>query len=181
MTAKRKRAGAAKQTGQPAKKRISKRSARSSTPVEEPEVDPMSDTGDYTEVVKVHHGWSVIELDYLFVLIKRKLKEVKMTLTPKDFGSIAESMEEVFSGKSIQEGDEMVARLKDGVYPPTVAGSSFPYKIRTAAALHSYAMHKGCANRPTYDKMYEELKARNFEDSDTEEEEDQGEEGDYSK
>ncbi|KAF8856432.1 hypothetical protein BDZ45DRAFT_745477 [Acephala macrosclerotiorum] len=83
-----------------------------------------------------------------------------------------------------------------GSFPPAASIEKVPPKATIEALMasanaafpipahgrreHSYAMYKGCANRPTYDKMYEELKARNFEDSDGEEEEKNVEEEDYS-
>ncbi|KAF8848568.1 hypothetical protein BDZ45DRAFT_268471 [Acephala macrosclerotiorum] len=80
-----------------------------------------------SEVMEVHPGWSSNEHEYLFDLVKRKLKEVEMNLTPKNFDPIADSMENVCSSKMIQEGDEMVAtRFKHYIFsaaaPPDFPG-----------------------------------------------------------
>ncbi|CZR57646.1 uncharacterized protein PAC_07535 [Phialocephala subalpina] len=179
MPAKRKRVGAAKGGGRPVKKAAPKRPAREPTPLEEPHEEVASDTGDPTEVAKVDSGWSMIEHNYLFDLVKHKLKQEKRQLKVPDFGSIADQMDIVFGGKTIQEGDAIaVTKFKNGVQIPVVAGSEFPYKVRTANSLHSYAMHINRPNRSIYDQLYKELKARNFEDSDDEEEEVDGEDDD---
>lgn len=111
-------------------------------------------------------------------MIKTEIIILRRTLKMSDFGLIYEAMKEKFEGKNVEKGEPMVGRFnKKGVFVPAVAACSFPHAIRDANALHSYAMHKNHPNRAYYDRLFDELKARNFEETDDEAEEDDGEEG----